>query len=530
MSIVFPKLFTSNDHLRLNWTRIEAAVITHLRKIIVLVLLLHAMVQVSQIQRDDITADEEDHLTYGVQIWKGNPSRRVEGRDFRSTMPVTAIHALPRVFEQILQPGKVKTDWGKSDIRSGRYLNLLFTLGLLVYIFLLSQTLFSPLTGLFCLIMAAADPNMLAHGHLVTTDMAATFFCIATLYHLLHWIDKKQTFQFMLFTLCIAFAQIAKVNNLLLYPISTLVLLLGVIQQKQFNYKRSMTFLFLFLFIQVMVINLAFQFEQTGFRLDQADFSSSVIKDMVTSISFPLRSPLPLPYIDTFDKIYFEIEKRDGLPLNYLMGERSTKGFWNYFFVCMGIKTPLASIALILSSLVLIILHLKHFKKQILFLIFPALIIYWFISSATVQNGYRYALPVLALGIIASGALISLLLKARFGRALVFLALAAVLLETFSFKGGYLPFTNVLVGNKKNAWTWLADSNLNWEQNHARLKDYLKSHPELIYQPAGPVKGRVLVHVNDLAGIWEPDRYEWLRVAYKPESHLWHSYLLFDTR
>jgi hypothetical protein len=505
-------------------------VITHVSKIIFMILILHAVVQVFQIQRDDITADEEDHLIYGVEIWKGNPSRRVEGRDFRSTMPVTAIHALPRVFEQILQPGKAKTDWGKSDIRSGRYLNLLFTLGLLAYIFLLGQSLFGPLTGLFCLIMAAVDPNILAHGHLVTTDMAATFFCVATLFHLLQWFEKRQTVQFLLFTLCIAFAQVAKVNNLLLYPISIVVLLLAAIQQRKFDFRRSVPLLILFLFIQVIVINLAFQFEQIGFLMHQTRFSSTMMNDFVHHFSLPLSSPLPLPYIDTFDQIYFEMEKRDGLPLNYLMGELSKKGFWNYFFVCMGIKTPLASLAIMLGSLVLIILHLKHFKKQILFLIFPAAIIFLFISSATVQNGYRYALPVLALGIIAGGAFTSLLLKSRYGRAFVFFALAAVLLETFSFKGGFLPFTNVLVGNKKNAWQWVADSNLNWEQNHVRLTDYLKSHPELVYQPAGPVKGSVLVHVNDLAGIWEPDKYEWLRSAYKVEGHVWHSYLLFDTR
>jgi hypothetical protein len=492
--------------------------------------MLHALVQIFQIQRDDITADEEDHLIYGIQIWKGEPSRRVEGRDFRSTMPVTALHALPRVMEQILQPGKKKTDWGKSDIKAGRYLTILFTLGLLVYVFLFGQTFFGAIVGLICLAIAAADPNILAHGHLVTTDMAATFFCIATLFHLYQWVNKHRNVHFVLFTICMALAQTAKINNLLLYPVSLLILVLALTRQRKLVVGRFIPKLFFFLIVQLVVINLAFQFNNTGFLIHQTDFSSSVMQNMVHFIPASLPSPLPLPYIDTFDQIYFEIETRNGLPLNYLLGQLSNTGFWNYFLICMGIKTPLTTLAFITASIVLIILQARDFTKQIIFLIVPALIIFWFISAADVQNGYRYALPILILGIISGMVLVDLLLRSVIGRTIVLVSLMMLLLETFSYRDGYIPFTNVLVADKKNAWKWLADSNLNWEQNRSKLKEYLKSNPDLIYKPEGPVKGLVVVDVNDLAGIWPPGKYIWLTDGYKANSHLWNSYIVFDTR
>lgn len=514
----------------MTWTRLEYSLTTHTRKIICLILILHAILQVFQIQRDDITADEEDHLIYGIQIWKGKPSRRVEGRDFRSTMPVTAMHALPRVMEQVLQPGKKKTDWGRSDIKAGRYLNLIFTLGLLVYVFLFGQSLFRPVVGLISLAIAAADPNILAHGHLVTTDMAATFFCIATLFHLYQWVGQNRNIHFILFTICIALAQTAKINNLLLYPVSLVILLLAMSQQIKFVAGRFIPKLFFFLFVQLVVINLAFQFDNTGFLMYQTNFSSTVMRDMVNLIPAGMPSPLALPYIDTFDQIYFEIETRDGLPLNYLMGQLSTTGFWNYFLICMGIKTPLTTLAIITTSIVLIIFQARRFTKQIIFLIVPGLIIFWFISAANVQNGYRYALPILLLGIISGTVVVNLLLRSVTGRTIVLLSLMMLLLETFSGRDGFIPFTNMLVADKKNAWKWLADSNLNWEQNHGKLKDYLRINPDLIYNPEGPVKGLVVVHVNDLAGIWSPGKYAWLTDGYKANSQLWNSYIVFDTR
>jgi hypothetical protein len=80
----------------LSWPRLDAVQTRQAFRIMLLILVMHGIVQLIQIQRDDITADEEDHLIYGVAVLKGQVSRRVEGRDFRSTMPVTAIHALPR--------------------------------------------------------------------------------------------------------------------------------------------------------------------------------------------------------------------------------------------------------------------------------------------------------------------------------------------------------------------------------------------------------------------------------------------------
>ncbi len=514
----------------MNWNKIESVLVIHAFKVMVFILILHAVVQVLQIYRDDITADEEDHLIYGVEIWKGNASRRVEGRDFRSTMPITALHALPRAIEQVLQPDKKKTDWGKGDIKTGRYITLGFTLGLLVYIFLFSQSLFGPVAGLFCLVMAAADPNILAHGHLLTTDMAATFFCVASLYHLFQWLQQGQGRQFVLFSIIIALAQIAKINNLLLYPICLLILLLAGLQQQKFDGRRMLSYLFFFLLTQLLVINLAFQFNHTWFHADRAVFSSSFMNNLVNRIGLSVPIPLPLPYIDTFDQINYEIEHRDGLPLNYLMGERSNGGFWNYFLICMGIKTPVATLAIIMASLALILLQLKESVKPIIYLIIPATAVFLFISSASVQNGYRYALPVFALGIISGGALIGMLIKSIWGRIFFFLFLGMLLLETGAVRDGYIPFTNLFVRDKKMNWKWLADSNLNWEQNHERLKTYLKQHPEVLYNPNGPQKGLILVNTNDLAGIWTPGKYEWLTSRNKPVGELWQCYILYDTR
>ena len=45
------------------------------------------------VQYDDVTFDEPDHLNYGVHILHFKSDRYVAGRDFNTTMPVTALNA-----------------------------------------------------------------------------------------------------------------------------------------------------------------------------------------------------------------------------------------------------------------------------------------------------------------------------------------------------------------------------------------------------------------------------------------------------
>ena len=94
----------------------------------VFIVAVYAFLAVTSMQFDDVTSDEGAHLRYGIQIIKGRTDRNFEEKGFRSTMPVSALNALPRAVQQLLKPGLKKNDWGADDIKNGRYITVFLTL------------------------------------------------------------------------------------------------------------------------------------------------------------------------------------------------------------------------------------------------------------------------------------------------------------------------------------------------------------------------------------------------------------------
>src|SRR4029079_17177204 len=87
------------------------------------------------IPRPSITFDEGDHYNYAVRFVKGHPEK-VRPFDDASAMPISALNTLPRVMKQFLQPGFHRNDDGSSDIINGRYVTLLVSTLIGLYVFL----------------------------------------------------------------------------------------------------------------------------------------------------------------------------------------------------------------------------------------------------------------------------------------------------------------------------------------------------------------------------------------------------------
>jgi hypothetical protein len=48
-----------------------------------------------------------------------------------------------------------------------------------------------------------------------------------------------------------------------------------------------------------------------------------------------------------------------------------------------------------------------------------------------------------------------------------------------------------------------------------------------VIEPPLPQPGLILVGANKLVGVYEPERYRWLRENFTPVGHVGYSYLLF---
>ena len=92
----------------------------------------------------------------------------------------------------------------------------------------------------------------------------------------------------------------------------------------------------------------------------------------------------------------------------------------------------------------------------------------------------------------------------------------------------YIPYFNELVLDRTQSYKILADSNIEWSHGHIAFDRYQAQYPDIIIDPDGPVAGRVVINVNKLVGLFDPEKYRWLRENFKPIDHIAYEYLIYE--
>jgi hypothetical protein len=103
-----------------------------------------------------------------------------------------------------------------------------------------------------------------------------------------------------------------------------------------------------------------------------------------------------------------------------------------------------------------------------------------------------------------------------------------LVVSVMSYYPHFISYFNEFVPDRKMAYRYLADSNLDWGQNAAEKDRYLEQNPDVHWSPDDIVAGRVMVDANVLVGVGYPEKYRWLRENYEPVDHLLYTYLIFD--
>lgn len=90
-------------------------------------------------------------------------------------------------------------------------------LGILIYVW--ARELAGTLAGLFALVLYAADPNILAHGHYVTTDLGIAAAIAAATYFFVRFLKQPTGKRLVLAGIFLGVAQLTKFSGVLLFPL-----------------------------------------------------------------------------------------------------------------------------------------------------------------------------------------------------------------------------------------------------------------------------------------------------------------------
>ncbi|MBN9380296.1 MAG: glycosyltransferase family 39 protein [Chitinophagaceae bacterium] len=488
--------------------------------------------------RQSITYDEISHLNFGVRVLKGS-TQRTDRREFNSKMPVSALNALPRAFEQLRNRGLQKTDNGVSDVMHGRYITLFISLLIGVFVFKWASELYGERAGLFSLFLFVFCPNCLAHAALVTTDTYSVLLLLLVMYYLWKWLSFGVNKDFILFCVFTGVAQLVKQSLFHLYVIIPCLVLVWFFmrQQRKVALRPLLVRVGVFVLINLLVINAGFYFQGFGRSLGAYHFRSDLFQGVQRSFSFLSSVPLPLPssFIEGLDMAKYYESLGGGLPDSTfgnvtILGHSSTQGtFWYFYFVVFFFKTPIPVLVFLTWSCWRLVQ--KRSRREIarneLFLLLPVL--YFLILMDffyKVQINIRHIIFIYPLLYVFCGIIIRYLSTAweKWG-----LALLSVwyIVSVLSYFRNYIPYTNEFIPDKKMAYNIVGADNLNYGQGVYFLQDYLAAHPDVTMAAPTPRPGRQAIAINDFLDIWNEHRYDWLK-PFKPVGHIAHYYLIFD--
>jgi len=350
--------------------------------------------------------------------------------------------------------------------------------------------------GLLALTLYALDPNVIAHGSLVTTDMAVTSFGLLAFF-LLHRYQRRPGRARLIGTgVALGFALASKVSAVLLLPIAGTVLLITGGRHIIGRVDRGKTWRQV---VQRWPNTVIIPFGAIGlvaFLVLWAVYGFQVraLPDLTGSIPLPAATHL---------EIYRSLQEhyRLGHPA-FLMGQNSEQGWWTYFPVAFLVKTPLP--ALVLSGATLALLLMRRRSIPLTLTLYPLVYVVTALFSS-VDIGYRHLLPILPFMYILIGDVTRVVFSASASRfkhpvsRITFyvsrLALYAPILWQAAGTALIYPypltFFNELAGGPAGGHRWLVDSNLDWGQNLWQLRDWMQmENVERVYyshfSPARP--------------------------------------------
>ena len=495
---------------------------------------------VHSLHRMSPTTDEEKHYLYGENILKLNSERFDD-----SKMPFSAFNALPKKLSGPFPAGAIRTFL--QELSTARLITVFFSMGVALLVHHWTRELYGNHAGLLALFLYTWDPNIIAHSMLVTTDVYALGMMLFSLYCFWKFLNQPSWKTGLLSAFVLGLSQLAKYTSVFLYPLFLMIVVvffapqwLAALREKAypkfFRYLGHFArFSLLFLLVSLLVINVGFLFNRTFTPLPAYHFDSTLFQSLQEKLSAlgDLPVPVPYPYLQGLDMVRYRERSGFGYGRLYLFGElRESGGFPGYYFYATLLKMPIATQLTLLTAFVIYLRRftLQQFRQNEQFLLLPALFfIIYFNFFYGAQIGIRFFIVVFPLGYILSGKLVQHWAQVTnrqkiFGGVLAVYLVASVL----SYHPHYIPYFNELVWDRRFAYKFLANADVDWEQADYYLEEYLAEHPNARVEPLHARDGLTIVSVNALVGaVGDRNQFAWLRDNFEPDATIGYMYLVY---
>jgi 4-amino-4-deoxy-L-arabinose transferase-like glycosyltransferase len=497
--------------------------------IVATLVILYGVMAWSGIREKSTTFDEMAHLTGGYSYWQTgdyrlNPENGILPQRWA---------ALPLFMMDVRFPDQKQFGWWDSDVWAlgyqffynsqndlgrmlwwGRGMIVLLGMALAGVVYVWSRRLFGPAGAMVSLLVCAFSPTLLAHGSLITSDMAATLAFAASLGCLWIVLHRVSAITLIASAALMGCLFVTKMSAVLMLP--TALILAGIrlaagrplvlswrgtrLIRGRLPQLAVVACVAVFHAVAVIfVIWLFYGFHYATFRQAQTQLDSmyggytiqSLTEGSVLGPAVRLANDyhlLPEPYLHGFSYV----AHMSGARVAFFNGEFGTRGWKLFFPYCLMVKTPLAIFAILLAGSAAAAMRWcgRHGAagrqstaiwgrvRRGLYRTAPLwvfLAVYWSVAIFTHLNiGHRHILPTYPMMFILCGAAgYWFQRRYKFVALCVVLALAELAVESVAICPNYLAYFNQLAGGPRHGYRHLVDSSLDWGQDLPGLKRWL---------------------------------------------------------
>jgi 4-amino-4-deoxy-L-arabinose transferase-like glycosyltransferase len=464
----------------------------------VAVLLVALFVQLAFLaNRNSITWDEDDHIYAGYMSWKTGDF----GLNPEHPPLVKLLGTLPLLGMDLKMPPPQDRFFkheaflnGKDFLFKNDFNTMLFrvriavaslTVLLALFVFLAAREMFGTGAGFIALGLLVFDPNLLAHGAVLGTDIGLSCFTLASIYAFYRYVKAPSLGRLALVGLAAGLALASKHTAILIFPMFVMLAIAEIVRKAsptgETRNKLAVRLAVAFIGISVMAVAILWAFY--GFRYSARPAGLQMnppFAEFVQGLSRPHDRQLletvarwkllPESYIYGLA----DVRGMSDFYQSYLMGEVYPHGVVAYFPLAFLMKSTLTLLLLLALAAGMVILRKLRGAREILFLTIPPAFYMLVAMFSRMNIGLRHILPIYAfLWILAAGAAWKLIQRDRRWSYAVLALLVFQAISGARTYPAYMAYANELWGGPSQTYKLLSDSSVDWGQQLKSVKKYV---------------------------------------------------------
>ncbi|HEV7893227.1 MAG TPA: glycosyltransferase family 39 protein [Pyrinomonadaceae bacterium] len=472
--------------------------------VVALLLILGLQLALS-VRQESQTWDEGDHIFAGYMTWtradfglnpEHPPLLKLLATAPLLNTPLRVPELQERYFkEEAFLDGKEFLYRNDADaiLFRTRMAAAVLTLLTALLVFAATREMFGSGAAFVALALLAFEPNLLAHGALVTTDAGISCFMFATVYAFYRYVKAPSMWRLLVVGVSAGLALAVKHSGIFVFPVLFLLAVCEVVRQRVAARRNTeadseaatgtgrRALRLAASLVAVTVVALAVLWAFYGFRyqarpggLQLSPSLAQYVSGLKPREAWVISTAaswrvLPESYLYGMADVRLTAD----FYTSYILGKTYAHGVWFYFPVVFVIKSTLAFLALLLLAAAAVVTRRLNCWREVLFLTVPPAFYFLVAVNAATNIGVRHILPLYVfISALAGGAAWAFMRRdRRWAYAVAALLLFHAGSSALAFPH-YIAYSNELWGGPGSTHKYLSDSNADWgEQLKATKKD-----------------------------------------------------------